>query len=213
MGARTQPSVASGGQRFSSRVDARLEPVLRLAESCCYEAGHAHQVAHLAMTLFDELAQLHGLGEEHRFWLLCGALLHDIGWADGGNGHHKSSLRRIVESPLLPWEIHQRLIVGSIARYHRKALPQEDHEHFALLGRDDQADVRVLAGMLRVADALDRSHRGVVRELRCTVTEDQISIGCVTGQPAEIERVKALQKGDLLQMVFHRSLEVQWCLL
>ena len=43
--------------------------------------------------------------------------------------------------------------------------PRRRHAGFAALPRDGRRVVRVLAGLLRVADALDRSHRQVVRGL------------------------------------------------
>ncbi len=192
------------------RQNPEIEPVYKLAESCLYEAGHAHQVTKLAVALFDELQPLHGLGQHHAFLLICAGLLHDIGWLEGGKGHHKATLRLILQSGLLPWDVRQRLIVGSIARYHRKALPKPTHDHFAALSQADQKDVYTLGGILRVADGLDRTHRSVVRRLTCHADEDSIAIHCYTSRPAEAECIKAQTKGGLLRIAFKRDLEVQW---
>lgn len=188
----------------------RLEAVLQLAESCHYAADHTHQVTRLALQLFDELQSLHGLGAEERLWLQYGALLHDIGWIEGQQAHHKTALRIILTTPDLPFDTRERYIVGSIARYHRKALPDEKHDHFAALEPADRQKVRVLAGLLRVADGLDCTHQSVVSNLACQVTPKRLVVRCAVGQPAEEERLDALDKGALLEQVLQRKLVIEW---
>jgi exopolyphosphatase/pppGpp-phosphohydrolase len=190
--------------------DERLDPILRLAESCDYEEEHAHQVTRLALLLFDELEPLHRLGYEERFLLQCAALLHDIGWIEGQQAHHKTSLRIILDSSLLPFDERERLIVGSTARYHRKALPKEAHTHFAALEPKDQDIVRVLAACLRVADGLDRTHWSVVDDLWCEILPDLIIVHWSVSDNAEQERIEALDKGQLLEQVFGRRLAITW---
>ena len=187
-----------------------LEQVIRLAESCDYEVGHTHQVTRLALKLFDELQPLHLLGAQERFWLNAGALLHDIGWIEGQKGHHKTALRTILHNKVLNFDNGERLIIGSIARYHRGALPKKKHSHFATLKSSERDIVSILAAILRVADGLDRSHQDLVQDLSCEVTEDEILIKCSVSRPAEIERMFALKKGQLLEKVFKRSLAVEW---
>lgn len=191
----------------------RLEAVLQLAESCHYEVPHTHQVVRLALRLFDELQPLHRLGAEERFWLRCGGLLHDIGWTEGRKGHHKTSLRLILEKLNSSFEERERLIVGSIARYHRGALPKEKHAHFAALSPVDQYRVTLPAALLRVADGLDRTHRNVVEDLSCDVSPRQITVRCAVRMYPVPEREYALKKGDLLQRAFDRELQVEWYLI
>lgn len=193
--------------------DSRLQAVLQLAESCEYEAEHTRQVTRLALRLFDELRPLHGLGAEERFWLQCGALLHDIGWIEGQRGHHKTALRIILNTPLLPFDAQERLIIGSVARYHRKALPREKHDHFAALEPTEQRIVCVLAAILRVADGLDRTHQSTVEDLSCEIQPGQMIVKCAVRWPAEVERQVALDKGQLLEQVLNQQLVIEWDLL
>jgi putative phosphoesterase len=185
------------------------DAVLALARSCDYEREHTHQVTKLALQIFDELEGLHQMGSQERFWLQCGALLHDIGWMEGPQGHHKTALRLILADPRLPWSLREREIVGLIARYHRKALPRERDKHFSTLSRADQHRVRVLAGMLRVADGLDRSHLSVVRRVSCDVTDARIACVCDAEGPAVVEVETASKKADLLEQVFQRRVSVK----
>jgi putative phosphoesterase len=185
-----------------------LDAVMALARSCDYEREHTHQVTKLALELFDELRDLHKMGAQERFWLRCGALLHDIGWTEGQQGHHKTALRLIIGEPGLPWERREREIVGLIARYHRKALPSAGHKYFPNLNARDQQRVRVLGGILRVADGLDRTHADVVRGVTCQVRKRSISVVCEVSGPAELELAAARKKADLMQQVFEREVRI-----
>jgi exopolyphosphatase/guanosine-5'-triphosphate,3'-diphosphate pyrophosphatase len=182
--------------------------VLELARQCQYEAEHAHHVTRLALRLFDMLQPLHSLGEQERQWLEWGALLHDIGWGEGRQQHQKTSLQLILDSPLVPLSARERLLVGGVARYHRRALPSNKHKHFAALDAADKQRVRVLAGILRVADGLDRTHRGLVEELSCDVAPEQIVVRCTSSGDTTEECRAARDKGRLFEAVFQCQLEV-----
>jgi putative phosphoesterase len=191
----------------------RLKAVLQLAEDCDYEVEHTHHVTRLSLRLFDELQPLHQLGAEQRFWLRCGALLHDIGWIEGRKRHHKTSLRLILGASDLPFDERERHIIGSIARYHRRVLPKDKHDHFAALSPVDQYYVTILAAVLRVADGLDRTHRSVVQDLTCRISPRQIIVCCAVRMYPMPEREYALEKGVLLERAFDRELVVDWHLI
>jgi len=169
---------------------------------------HPQQVTRLALRLFDELQPVHGLAARERFWLQCAALLHDIGWAEGWKAHHKASLRMILEDTTLPFPRYERLIIGSIARYHRRALPTPDHAHYAALKPRDQRKVTMLAALLRVADGLDCSHENAVVDLAVEATPDEIVLRLQVRADTEEECQEALGKGDLLEQVLGRRLQV-----
>ncbi len=63
---------------------------------------------------------------------------------------------------------HEVELIAQIARYHRKSDPKPSHVAFDHLRADDQRTVCTLAGILRVAAALDRTYAGVVRSVSCT---------------------------------------------
>ncbi len=177
---------------------------MAFARDCNYEPEHTHQVTELALAIFDQLQRLHGLGPQERLWLQYGALLHDIGWIEGQQGHHKTSLRLIMGESSLPFDPRERQIVGLIARYHRKAMPNDRHKYFNRLSPEDQHRVRVLAGILRVADGLDCTHTNVIRRVTCKVSSREIRIVCEADGPAVEEIAAAEEKADLLESVFDR---------
>lgn len=180
-----------------------------LAERCDYERGHTKQVTKLALRLFDELADLHGLRDRERFWLHCGAMLHDIGYMQGRQGHHKTALRTILDDRSIPFDERQRRIIASIARYHRKALPNESHAHFAALNSADRRTVEMLSGILRIADGLDRTHCDRVSDVHCDIAATTVRIRCSPTGPAGAELAAAIKKSDLFERIFAKTVELE----
>jgi exopolyphosphatase/guanosine-5'-triphosphate,3'-diphosphate pyrophosphatase len=183
-----------------------MESVLALAKECKYEQEHTHQVERLALSIFDQLSELHKLGEAEKFLLRCAAILHDIGWMEGRKAHHKTSLRLIIDSPILRLDFERRRIVGLVARYHRKALPKEQHSYFCDLDAKGRDIVCKLAGILRVADGLDRSHESRVKDINCLIDKKQVKMVCRSEKPLDGEFALAAQKGELFEQAFNRKL-------
>jgi exopolyphosphatase/guanosine-5'-triphosphate,3'-diphosphate pyrophosphatase len=183
-----------------------LESALALAQECKYEREHTHQVERLALEIFDQLGQLHKLGRAERFLLQCAAILHDIGWLEGRKAHHKTALRIIMDSPILRFDFQRRRIIGLIARYHRKAVPKEQHLYFRDLNTKDRNIVRVLSGILRVADGLDRIHQSKVKDISCRVDNKQVKMICFSAEPLDDEFAAAIDKGGLFEDAFARKL-------
>ena len=167
------------------------------------DRGHAE-------VTFNYAKRLAKLEEGNKEIILPAIILHDIGWIEGQKRHHKTALHTILNTPLMPFDNKERLIIGSIARYHRRALPKEKHAHFAALSLPQRDIVSVLAAILRVADGLDRTHQSLVQDISCEITPEQILVRCSVRRPAEAEHRSALKKGQLLKKVFKRKLIIEF---
>jgi exopolyphosphatase/guanosine-5'-triphosphate,3'-diphosphate pyrophosphatase len=176
------------------------------------EPSHSDQVTKLALELFDALKKWHGLERRERELLHTAALLHDIGWSQtpDGRGHHKIAARMIAEHPwkeLAPGEVE---IVAQVARYHRKAVPGKGHEVFHALPKTAQRKVMVLGGILRVADAFDRTHTGrVERIVSASITDDTLLIRLQPNGPWETERGMFEVKRNMLELAAERTVKCE----
>jgi exopolyphosphatase/guanosine-5'-triphosphate,3'-diphosphate pyrophosphatase len=172
--------------------------------------AHVCHVSFLALQLFDQLGALHGLGPRERLLLETAAHLHDIGHAEDptGTGHHKESARLIRAHPwkgLSPQEVE---IVAQVARYHRKAIPEMEHDEFRVLAETDRRIVQHLAALLRLADSLDRSHARHVTGVKVELCANQLVLHLETAQylPREIRAVQ--KKADLAMALYQRDVAV-----
>lgn len=197
-------------QQITPQQEETLGMVLRLAQACEYPRQHTHQITRLALRLFDDLAVWHQLGLTERFWLHCAALLHDIGWIEGEKAHHKATLNIILNSPILALPQNERLIIGSIARYHRRALPDLKHDHYAALSEPEQKIVCVLAAILRVADGMDAMDLSRVQDLSVRLSSKKITITYQAARRAVEEEARTHEKSDLLRDLTGKKLEIVW---
>jgi len=182
--------------------EGRMSSVLNLLHRLDNEPSHAEQVTKIALQLFDELKSLHGLKEKDRLLLQAAALLHDIGWLQGAQSHHKSSMKLILKNDLLGWTDEEKLIIANIARYHRKALPKEKHSNFARLSDTAKQKVRKLASLLRIADGLDRSHGNYVKKVKCRLAKDQVKMTIYALSDLSAEIYGFEKKRDLFRETF-----------
>ena len=143
-----------------------------------YEIDPAHpvQVSRLATHLFDSLIPVHHLGLLERNLLECAALVHDMGMLISEKRHHKHILRMVLNTDLPSFEEREKQIMANTARYHRRSFPKQKHREFGEMEENDQHIHRVLAAILRIADALDKSGQGIIDIVECFLEEREFVI-------------------------------------
>lgn len=151
--------------------DPRSKSVLELLERYNTNVEHALHVAKLACSIFRQSKEiLHDLPDDTEHLLWSAAMLHDIGTFISRKGHHKHSYYLILHSGLLGHSEEEVGMIASIARYHRGTKPSEMHEAWYKLDESDKNIVKPLAAILRIAEALDRSHRQVIEDVQVALS-------------------------------------------
>lgn len=174
------------------------------------DTEHYQVVRKLALRLFDKLKSLHELGDIERCWLECAAILHDIGIAETTRAHNKKSMELILNDTRLLLTSADRRILASVARYHRKSFPKKTHYNLASLGAKTIQQITLLSGILRVADSLDYTHRGVVQNLSVKISSKRITVECVTSEDPMLEQQAFNKKKDLIETVLKRKMVLVW---
>jgi len=169
-----------------------------------YEADpkHALRVSALAVSLFDQLKPMHGLGKRDRLLMELAGLLHEVGNFVGAAGHHRHAYYIIVQTPILGLSDEELLVVANVARYHRKAPPDLSHEGYRDLAEKDRQRVRVLAAILRVADALDHDHRQSVTAVQAKSRGSELRLKVKTRGDVTLDEWSVGDKGDLFRDEF-----------
>jgi putative phosphoesterase len=174
------------------------------------DTEHYGQVSKLALSLFDGLINLHNLGMRERCWLECAAILHDIGLVKSRSSHHKRSAKLILNETKLPYTSQERRIIASVARYHRKALPELNDYNLSTLDRTTIQKVKMLSSLLRLADGLDYTHQTIVETLNVKVSTKRITVECVSKRRSMLEEQAFNKKKDLFEKVFAKKMVLTW---
>jgi exopolyphosphatase/guanosine-5'-triphosphate,3'-diphosphate pyrophosphatase len=197
-------SRADTGQGIEDLSRQVLASAEALGERFHYDARHAHQVARLAVSLFDDLRSEHGLQARDRLRLEVAALLHDIGIFVNLRGHHKHAQYILSVSEIFGLSRDDMAVISNVARYHRRAAPNKSHLPYMALDSEARVQVNKLAAILRVANALDADHLQKLSAVRVLREDDHWVLEVDGGGDLTLERLAALARADLLTEVFGR---------
>ncbi len=186
-------------KQFYSQV---IASAMNIGRKYHFDEKHARHVTKLALNMFDQLADEHGLDQHARLLIEVAGLLHDIGNYVRASGHHKHSQYLVSNSEIFGFSSGDIRILSNIVRYHRKSSPSNSHTQFISLKREDRLTVMKLASIVRVADALDRGHIQKVSDIRIERNEEELTIHCQCGGEMSVERYGLSLKGDMFEEVF-----------
>lgn len=189
---------------------ARRRSIRQLMAATRVDETHAAHIVSLALTLFDQWKAL-GLHEysQSRELLEYAALLHDAGFFVSHTDHQRHSYYLIRHSELLGFNDREIEIMASLALYHRKSVPRRKHPQFAKLDARTQRLIRVLSCALRFAEALDRSHLMLVKDVKCEnlVKPDRVRMTLYASADAQLELWAAEAQAPAFEKTFDLPLE------
>jgi exopolyphosphatase/guanosine-5'-triphosphate,3'-diphosphate pyrophosphatase len=193
-------------RRSSGRAQSlRRSSVATLADRSDCDQRHSRHVARLATIIFDQTTRLHALPSDRRELLEHAALLHEVGMNVSDRGYHKHTYYLIRHAALHGFTESQIMVVANVARYHRKSEPDDDHQNLAELAAAERGDVEKLAAILRIAEALDRSHRQAVRDVAVRYNgEVRFLVSARANASIEIEAAK--KQARYFSRLFERKL-------
>jgi exopolyphosphatase/guanosine-5'-triphosphate,3'-diphosphate pyrophosphatase len=197
-------TIRAGGE------DVRRLSVNALATRFVGVNKHGRQVAKLALKLFDATAPVLALPKSARELLEYAALLHDIGHAIDHDRHNRHSYYLIKNAELFGFDPGEVEVIAQAARGHRKQAPKLDSPEMNGLAPSKRRLVRGLAAILRVADALDRSHFSVVKNIEVRYSPGRLIIGVDTNnEKADLELWTCERRADLLSRLLDRQVTLE----
>jgi exopolyphosphatase/guanosine-5'-triphosphate,3'-diphosphate pyrophosphatase len=168
-------------------------------------------VAALSLEMFDGLAAagLHELGDDERELLWAAGVLHDIGTAIDYDDHHRHSHYLILNAGLPGFDPRELVLVGLIARYHRKGDPDAS-ELGDLAEPGDSERLRLLCAIIRLAEQLERSRDGAIRRVSVAARNGTITLAADAdpGLDTTVPIWAARQNADLLAQALDREVEI-----
>jgi exopolyphosphatase/guanosine-5'-triphosphate,3'-diphosphate pyrophosphatase len=187
---------------FASEV---LRSARILSERYQSDPSHGEHVGNLCTRFFEELTDLHQLTPHDALLLQVAAILHEVGTYVSPRAHHKHSEYIILNSEVFGLDRLDVTIVALVARYHRHSGPRLDHPIYGALSTEDRIRVSKLAALLRVADALERTHAQRVSQLEFHRNQTSLRLRLPGLADAAVERLAMASKADLFEQVFGLS--------
>lgn len=194
--------MASQG-RWSESIQSQIvRSATLLGQKYDFDLNHATHTAFLACQLFEQLSELHRLDNRSQVILHLAALLHEIGVYVNLRSYHKHSMYLIQNSELFGIGERDLLLIGLVARYHRRATPQPAHEGYSLLDRDSRVAVAKLASLLRIASALDVTRSQRIAHIQSRVLGDEVQVIASGVSDLAVEQLELRDAGAMFEDLF-----------
>lgn len=176
--------------------------------------SHSETTQAIARLLFDALKKNHALKSEWKVYLEAACLLHDTGEAIHPSKHaeHSWYIARNIDVPgMQEWEAE---FIAELCRHHASGKGVEKSPPLFEMASPYSEKQRLeaflkLLALFRVADALDRNHRSLVKIRSIRVGPRSIAIRIDGKGDADLEILRVEQKKELFEKVFRRTLTVE----
>jgi exopolyphosphatase/guanosine-5'-triphosphate,3'-diphosphate pyrophosphatase len=179
-----------------------LASAVNLGRKYHIDEPHCRHVANLCMTIFDALIREHGMNRRERMMLKASAIVHEIGMFIGESDHNLHGQYIIANSEIFGLQRGELDIIGNVIRYHRGEPPSPTDINYIALQREERILVLKMVSILRVADALDRSHSQQVKLAAVEKKSETVAIHTEGSRDLYLEQAGLDEKGGLFQDVF-----------
>jgi len=166
---------------------------------------HLKQTVDLAENLFDRLRPIHKLNPKWRHYITAASILHDVGQAISPTRHGIHSYYIVKNADFPSMEKWEAEFVGQLCLWHQDR--KVDQKSLTFTKVEKQAFMKLLA-MLRVADALDRSHKRLLKVRDVKIDRKGVHINVTSRNGIDLELLRVEQKKQLFEQVFKRPLFV-----
>lgn len=168
-------------RRRASPAEARrathlLAEARKFAASFHCDMHRAESTSRLAGSLFDGLGPAHGLPSDLRLPLEVAATLYDVGRAINPTGRQKHGEYLVRHGNLPGLSGPARELVACLVRYHDTVEPDLRHKLYASFSPRERHQLRILAGVLRIAVALNTGPGKPIDSARTSIEPGSVTI-------------------------------------
>lgn len=175
--------------------------VRHMAKRYHCDRGHNANVAQISCKIFDKTKKIHGLKDKNRLQLEIAALLHDCGKFINMNSASKNSYAIIMSTEIMGLSHKEREEVANVIRYNSSYFP-DYREVRDELGAGDYMTIAKLTAILRIANAMDRSHKQKASDYHIVVKNKQLIITIDTLSDLTLERGLFDSKAKFFEQVY-----------
>lgn len=162
---------------------------------------HINALTQMATLIFDTMKKQHGLGKRERLLLAVAAILHDCGKYISFANAPQCAYEIIMASEIIGLTHLEREIVANTVLYNTYPLApyEEVADH---LDHDSYLTVAKLSAILRVSNAMDRSHRQKFKNVKAQLRGKELVITIETGEDIALEKALFDSKTAYFESIF-----------
>ncbi len=178
------------------------------ANSFSCNLDHSHRIAEIACKIFDKMKKIHGLDSSKRVLLELAAILHSCGSFVNVRQHNRCTFELIKGMDIFGLRQSEVLEIAFVAGSVSDNLSAEENPDFAWLPMEERIIVSKMAAIFRLANALDKSHRGKLRDLKISLEDDRVVFRSKASDNTLLERWAFEESAQFFKEVFGLSPEL-----
>lgn len=157
----------------------------------------------IALTIFDSMRKIHGLGKRERLLLQIATLLHDCGKYISMVNLGECSYSIIMATEIIGLSHTEREIVANVVKYNHMEFEYYDEVGKATtLSREAYLTIAKLTALLRVANGLDRSHKQKFKDVKTVLKDGILTITVATNEDITLEKGMFNHRADFFEEVY-----------
>lgn len=165
--------------------------------------NHVNVMTSLALTIFDKTRSLHGMQKRERLLLQIAVLLHDCGKFISMSHAAECSYNIIMASEIIGLSHAEREMVANIVKYNSMdIISYEAFSKNSALNKEQYMKVCKLAAILRISNAMDRSHKQKIQEIRVSLKDTEMILTVDTLEDITLEQGLLREKAEFFEDVF-----------
>ncbi|MBO5198149.1 MAG: HD domain-containing protein [Lachnospiraceae bacterium] len=165
--------------------------------------SHTSALEKAALAIFDGMKKVHGLGNRERLLLRIAVILHDCGKYISMSRNAECSYHIIMATEIIGLSHREREIIANTVKYNTA-----DWESFASIAdritfeKKDYLLIAKLTAILRLANALDRSHRQKFKDIKAVLRDSELIVTVDTAEDMTLEMTSFSTKIAFFEEVY-----------
>ena len=166
--------------------------------------SHVRAVLKVAETIFDSMRRVHGMGPRERRLLQIAVILHDCGKYISMSEVAKCSYEIIMSTEIIGLSHAEREMIANIVRFNNEPFKYYgEADSKSTIDRDTYMIIGKLTAILRVANALDRSHKQKAENIKVQLQDKELVLVIDTQENLLLEEGLLTQKADFFEEMFN----------
>jgi len=184
--------------------DSAYTCVQKVAQKYRVDVEHIKAVEKYALKIYNGLKKAYSLSKREKFLLQYATQLIDIGRYIGNHSVIPCNKIIVDHEGLIGLTETERTIVGIIADGVRNNLIKFDLSTLDSYGLadDDELSVAYLIAILKLATALDKSHRQKINKISCRIEKNLFIVNAYSGDNIQLEAYYFELLGEAIEQVF-----------
>lgn len=163
----------------------------------------AETLEQIALTIYDSMKKVHGLGKRERLLLRIATLLHDCGKYISMLNLAECSYAIIMSTEIIGLSHMEREIVANVVKYNHLEFDYDMNSmEGGKMSREEYLIIAKLTAILQISNALDRSHKQKCKDVKAALREDQLILNVNTIEDITLEKGLFDRRADFFEEVY-----------